>query len=291
MLQKQQQIINMPDQFREESIKAVMPETRRPAAVEPITKRLREQISKNTTQSPLEAYRTAVEGMDILDRDSSKSAIAENIGTQVDSRGNKVLSPEQTTLKTKALEYEEIAGVLLDKGYDSPEFAAFKDRAKDSVEGMLQAMPELAAIVPTNLAKKEQFLKEIIKDPRFLAIVRKRYVEVSSQKLPDTVTDVSREYDAAKKVEDDLTKKIVKTKTRVRELTEVVDRFEPGHADDVTLEGLSKTYGQDSAKVRAAELQITRIEESIGRLELLIMQREDVGEPTNELEVKMEAFS
>lgn len=282
----------MQDQFREESVRAVMPETRPAAAVEPATSRLREQIAKNTTQSPLEAFKSVVEGMDILDRDSSRAIIEENIGTKVDSRGNKVLTTEQAALKTKAEEYEETAEILLENGYDSPEFVSHQDDLRATAEGILMAIPEMAAIMPTDPGEKKDFLDVYLKDPRLMAIVRRRYAEAhsDSRTIPDSVTPAAIDFEAAKKADAELDKKIKEAKAKIATLAQVLDRFKSGGADDLELTRLSKTYSQDTTKLRGAELQTTRIDESIGRLNLLKLQREDQGEPTGDLEAKILAL-
>jgi hypothetical protein len=282
--------------LRQEAVRAATPETRAPAAAKKDTgtTRIREAMAKNATQSPVEAFAAAVEGIDVVDRGAAQAVVIENIGTEIDSTtGKKTLNPEQTRLKTKAEKFEKISGLLLEKGFDSTEFAPYQAEALQTVEGILSAFPEIAALIPdgtANPAAKKAFLESYLKDPRFIAIVRRRYNEAfaETRTLEDPVTQAVTDFEAANKAFTDNETSHTKATTRVGELHAILDRFKPTGADAATLDTLGGKLDANRGKLHRAERELDRIDDRMGSLEVRKAIAEDRGDTVRAKEAEDE---
>lgn len=253
---------------------------------------IRQAIAKDQVPgSPLERFNRALEAARPPKKDRARSVIDQNIGIDIDqTTGKKVLSSEEAKRERSVNKDLTLARELGDKGFDGLSTAQRKDAVR-LAGTILDLSPEIAAIVPTDPVERQAFIEDLLHEKGFTALVQEGYgrLTADSARLVDEVTPAKDQLEQAKRVEAQRQAERNRINTELTTASERLERFEPGHADDVELTRLTKALPELTDRLRDYDEQSELVSGELGRLRLQRSRAISRGEDTSSIDVAITA--
>lgn len=236
-----------PLQTREVAVGAAIPEAPiGPGAIltpeQQARAKVRQKVKESTDLSPLNALSEAAKSIRKPAAGAFERLVDANIGIERRVDGKRSLSAAEIVRKDVAVKYEKLARELAEKGYDGLS-AGDKLEARNFVNGVLSALPEVAAILPAAGADRDAILEGILKDQKLLSKVRLVYAEATAEdkKLDSSrIEESKKQFDEAKAVEDKKKEEKTRTEDELSSVEKELRKFSPTGAKTKELETILK---------------------------------------------------